>query len=165
MRAAGVGPETWGRVSSMAQQFLPRLKMATRCAASVVGIKVNYFENRSGLNPLRKRTAEALWKRVVSYLTEELFRQGHEVILFASGDSGAGPGLPALVAPGHGPRRSKRPGPTAPPSSRRTNSSSPINHRSSKRASCCLRGSTVKAQPYTSVKRVARTANNQYSNV
>ena len=27
-------------------------------------------------------------ERVVSYLTEELVRQGHEVTLFASGDSG-----------------------------------------------------------------------------
>ena len=40
-------------------------------------------------------------ERVVSYLTEELVRQGHEVTLFASGDSQtqaqAGPGLPAAL--------------------------------------------------------------------
>lgn len=41
-------------------------------------------------------------ERVVSYLTEELVQQGHEVTLFASGDSGdqgpAGGGMPAFVA-------------------------------------------------------------------
>ena len=30
-------------------------------------------------------------ERIVSYLTEELVRQGHEVTLFASGDSVTGP--------------------------------------------------------------------------
>jgi hypothetical protein len=40
-------------------------------------------ENRSGCSALRTRAAE----RIVSYLTEELVRQGHEVTLFASGDS------------------------------------------------------------------------------
>ncbi len=45
-------------------------------------------------------------ERVVSYLTEELVRQGHEVTLFASGDSEtsaqAGRGQPASALAGAG---------------------------------------------------------------
>jgi glycosyltransferase involved in cell wall biosynthesis len=40
--------------------------------------------------PLYERVPPALYggtERIVSYLTEELVRQGHEVTLFASGDS------------------------------------------------------------------------------
>ena len=55
-------------------------------------------------------------ERVVSYLTEELVRQGHEVTLFASGDSRdrrpAGPGLPACALAGPGlPRDAAAPRP------------------------------------------------------
>lgn len=42
-------------------------------------------------------------ERIVSYLTEELVRQGHEVTLFASGDSGdpgaPRPSVPPFIAP------------------------------------------------------------------
>ena len=38
-------------------------------------------------------------ERVVSYLTEELVRQGHEVTLFASGDSQTEATLRAAVRP------------------------------------------------------------------
>jgi hypothetical protein len=46
-------------------------------------------ENCTNCAPLRERAATTLWgtERVVSYLTEELIRQGHQVTLFASGDS------------------------------------------------------------------------------
>ena len=46
-------------------------------------------ENRSSRAALRKRSAEALWRteRVVSWLSEELVRLGHDVTVFASGDS------------------------------------------------------------------------------
>ena len=40
--------------------------------------------------PLHKRVPPRLYggtERIVSYLTEELVRRGHEVTLFASGDS------------------------------------------------------------------------------
>ena len=42
-----------------------------------------------------KRAAEALWRHraIVSYLTEELVELGHEVTLFASGDSITGANL------------------------------------------------------------------------
>ena len=43
-------------------------------------------------------------ERIVSYLTEELVRQGHDVTLFASGDSETAarliPVLPALTSTG-----------------------------------------------------------------
>jgi hypothetical protein len=39
-------------------------------------------------------------ERVVSFLTEELVRQGHDVTLFASGDSKTWPGLfVAVISP------------------------------------------------------------------
>src|SRR5204863_288412 len=37
-------------------------------------------------------------ERIVSYLTEELVRQGHDVTLFASGDSATRAGIPLKVA-------------------------------------------------------------------
>jgi hypothetical protein len=46
---------------------------------------------RSGVSVVRERAAQVLRRhgtcRVVSYLTEELVRQGHDVTLYASGDS------------------------------------------------------------------------------
>ena len=46
-------------------------------------------ENRSNCSPLRERPPRLYGgtERIVSYLTEELVRQGHNVTLFASGDS------------------------------------------------------------------------------
>jgi Glycosyltransferase Family 4 len=46
--------------------------------------------------PLYERVPPLLYggtERIVSYLTEELVRQGHEVTLFASGDSQTGAAL------------------------------------------------------------------------
>jgi hypothetical protein len=40
-------------------------------------------------------------ERVVSYLTEELVRQGHEVTLFGSGDSIVDPGFMSYLPPSH----------------------------------------------------------------
>ena len=52
--------------------------------------------------PLYERVPPLLYggtERIVSYLTEELVRQGHEVTLFASGDSETGATLvPCSVA-------------------------------------------------------------------
>ena len=41
------------------------------------------------VSPLWKASAQAVWgtERIVSYITEELVAQGHDVTLFASGDS------------------------------------------------------------------------------
>ena len=48
------------------------------------------YAHRSGSATIRKRASKTVWRdgnRIVSYLTEELIRQGHDVTLFASGDS------------------------------------------------------------------------------
>ena len=47
------------------------------------------YENRADRATYRERAAALLWRheRVVSYLTDELVQMGHDVTLFASGDS------------------------------------------------------------------------------
>ena len=52
--------------------------------------------------PLYERVPPLLYggtERIVSYLTEELVRQGHEVTLFASGDSHTGAALVPVPRP------------------------------------------------------------------
>src|SRR5205814_3163363 len=59
---------------------------AARLASSFSGLEMRIAQ----VSPLYESCPPQLYggtERVVSYLTEELVRQGHEVTLFASGDS------------------------------------------------------------------------------
>ena len=57
--------------------------------------------------PLYERVPPKLYggtERIVSYLTEELVRQGHEVSLFASGDSKTSAKLVRMLRHGYSPQ-------------------------------------------------------------
>ena len=57
------------------------------------------YENRADRAAYRERAAAPLWRyrTIVSYLTDELVRMGHDVTLFASGDSVSGANLVRCV--------------------------------------------------------------------
>ena len=61
-------------------------RAATRTLAQLKGLPMRIAQ----IAPLYERVPPKLYggtERIVSYLTEELVRQGHDVTLFASGDS------------------------------------------------------------------------------
>ena len=68
-----------------------------QCNTTVSHVKI------AQIAPLSESVPPKLYggtERVVSYLTEELVRQGHELTLFASGDSVTGPSsCPAATEP------------------------------------------------------------------
>ncbi len=102
-RASPMGPQTGWRAVSLPCRSIERVHQGGAQTALPAALR-NYGERSrmkiAQVAPLVESVPPKLYggtERIVSYLTEELVRQGHDVTLFASGDSVTKAELHAVV--------------------------------------------------------------------